>query len=240
LTNRTDGQGVHFVLSEQDARAFCLAAAQVIPTLLVAFYVLDRMVKPKIDLPKDRRAPSYEDVKKNLKKNRKLNQRVGAMLIDIVQTKDVPSEEDMEHFALQWSKYEEYGKHAEELGSKNEELNKSRQDIIGSANLEQMKTYRVYLIGIFITILFGISGEAASVAGSLGALNLEVSIALASIAVFNIMGSLAVHSWHRLFTFQNEDKLTGRLHWWGLLAAQVITSFLLIVIVFNLQIANPS
>jgi hypothetical protein len=233
------------VLSEQDARAFCLAAAQVIPTLLVAFYVLDRMVNPKIDVPKDLRVPSSEGVKKDLEKNRKINQRTGATLIGILKTKDVPSEEDMESFVLRWAKFEEYRNRMEELGSKvegldskAEELNKSKQDIIGSANLEQMKTYRVYLVGIFITILFGTSGEAASIAGSLGVLNLEVSVALASVAIFNIMGSLTVHSWHRLFTFSYKDKLTGRLHWWGLFAVQTFSLFPLILTPFSLHVAN--
>jgi hypothetical protein len=226
------------VLSEQDARAFCLAMAQVIPTLLVAFYVVDRMVKPSIDLSEDRAAPSYEDVKNNLEEVRELVKRTQTTLVEEVKTKAVPQEEGMESFNLRWSELETSKKRSEVLGFEVETMRRGEEDVIRSANSEQMKTYRVYLIGIFVTILFGAVGEAASVAGSLGVLNLEASIALASIAAFNILGSLASHSWHRLFAFKNDDKLTRRFYWWGLFSAQSINLGLFILIPFNLHVES--
>lgn len=187
------------MISAQDAHDFCIAAVQVIPTLLIAFFVVDRIIKPPSTHVPEERRPTLDELRNKLRKDRERVQSVHSKLI-----KRRPRVRLLQ--PKRWDAWEKQRKLIEDLTKEtadNEAELEKIEESIRFADEEYRTTlainYRAYANLLYFNMISGIVGEIAAILGSLRQFDYRSTAVASAGSILVILSSLAHHAWHRLF-----------------------------------------
>lgn len=183
------------MVSDQAAHDFFLASSQIIPTLLVALFVLDRYLPDSLPGP-DVDESEIATIRKSLSElAARLKNDTAGLLALLTSAPNGASAADQQQWEGAWRMVEEVRRDHIRLSAEVEASENEYRILLREHQRFTARFSRAYIWMFGGAIIFGCVGEFVSLGGALGVLGKDRALNFVGVALAMLLFTLALHAW---------------------------------------------